>query len=128
MKRVLGTVTIIALLALGVVLFMTNPSQSGPIGILAVFICLYVVLAGTFSFLIYFGSVLLARFLPRLLTRRPYEKLNLLHSYYYASVIALAPLMIIGMNSVEKVGFREQALVVIFVIAACVYIRKMTTK
>lgn len=47
-------------------------------------------------------------------------------SYYFASVIALAPVMVVGMQSVGEVGLYELLLVILFVGIACVYIAKRT--
>ena len=47
-------------------------------------------------------------------------------AYYYSTVLAAAPVMLIGLQSVRSIGFYEFALVVIFEIVACVYVgRKM---
>ena len=40
--------------------------------------------------------------------------------------MALAPVMIIGMQSVGEVGLYELSLVVVFLVIACVYIAKRT--
>lgn len=129
MKKILATITIVSLLTFLALLFLTNPLQSGPIGILAVFISLYITVLGCLAFSGFYVSKLLSeRRAMTFLLRRPLERMSLLHSYYYASVIALAPVMLLGMGSVGKTGVGEVLLVIIFVVAACVYVRKMTTR
>lgn len=125
MKRGLFASTLIAAIIVVVVLFSTNPHQSGPIGILAFFVALYIALLGVIAFVLYGVSCGLARVAPKFWTRRPIESVSLLHSYYYASVLALAPILLVGIGSVGKIDIGEIALVVIFVTAATIYVRRM---
>lgn len=128
-KRILIVVIVASFAALLGLLFLTNPLQSGPIGILAIFVSLYVLVMGCIALVIYFISrVVSQRRSTSFLLRRPLEKISLLHSYYYASVLALAPVMLMGMGSVGKTGVGELVLVTLFVVAACIYVRKMTIR
>lgn len=128
MKRILTVVTLLAAIVCVAMLFMTNPLQSGPIGILAVFVSLYITLVGVIAFLMHGISRLLAhRQALRAVVRRPFEAISLLHSYYYASALALGPVMLLGIGSVSKISITEITLIVIFVVAACIYIRKMSS-
>lgn len=102
----------------------TNPLQSGPLGILAVFILLYIVFLGLIALLFFFLSKVYVKFSKLIRTRRPSTALSSLQSYYYGSVVALAPVMLIAMGSVGKVGVREGLLVLFFEIIACVYVRQ----
>lgn len=125
MKRALAIITIIAMALDLAILFLTNPHQSGLIGILTFFGALYVALLGVIAFLLFGTSMLMAKYFPKFWIQRPFARMSLLHSYYYASVLALAPVLLIGIGSVAKVGIREIILIVIFIAAATIYVRRM---
>ena len=46
------------------------------------------------------------------------------HAYYYASVLALTPVLLLGVKSVGHLGIYEAALIVIFEIVACFYVAR----
>ena len=56
--------------------------------------------------------------------KKPIERLSLRRSYYYATVIAATPIMIIGLQSVGSIGVYELLLVIIFAAIGCLYISK----
>ena len=115
------------MLLLALLLQVSTPATIGPLGILIVFILMYVSALGVLTFLIYGISKVNARISRTVTVRRPLEALSLTRSYYFASVIALVPVMIIGMQSVGEVGPYEIFLVAAFTIIACVYIAKRTS-
>jgi len=59
-----------------------------------------------------------------LIARKPFEVLTLKRSYYFSTIIAAAPIMLIGLQSVGSVNIYEVLLVVIFVFIGCLYISK----
>lgn len=65
--------------------------------------------------------------LSRSFTKRTLPSLTIRRSYYFSSVLALAPVMFIGMQSVGEVGIYEVVLVLLFVGIACVYVAKRTS-
>lgn len=126
LARVISTVGIIAA---GVLLFFvstTTPSQAGPLGILVVFLCLYGVLFSGATFLIWGVQRVVVKLLSPFTVRRPMQPLSLSRAYYFASIISLAPVMLIGMQSVGGIGVYEVGLVALFTIIGCVYIAKRT--
>lgn len=124
----LGKVIIIsvigAIVSLAVVLQTTTPTTIGPLGILIVFILMYIAVLGVLTFLLVGSSRLLVKVTAPLTVRRPLQPLGLRRAYYFSSVIALAPVMFIGMQSVGEVGAYDVLLVVLFITMACVYIAK----
>jgi type IV secretory pathway VirB2 component (pilin) len=56
--------------------------------------------------------------------KRPLQQLSLRRSYYFASVVALAPVILVGMQSVGEVSFYDVLLIVVFIVISCVYIAK----
>lgn len=115
---------LIAVVLLTVVLHVTTPATIGPLGLLFVFIMIYVASLSMLTFLIFVTSRGIARFSGSLTVRRPFQALDLQRSYYYASVIGLAPVMLLGMQSVGAVGVYEAILVLLFAGLGCVYIAK----
>lgn len=104
----------------------TTPATTGPIGVLMVFVLLYVAALSSLTFLIYKGSQLLVRLSRSVTVKRPLSAFSLTRAYYFSSVLALAPVMIIGMQSVGEVGLYDLVLVGAFVFIACLYIAKRT--
>jgi len=56
--------------------------------------------------------------------RRPLQPMAFRRAYYFSTVLAAAPVMLIGLQSVQSVGVYELLLVGIFEIVACVYVSK----
>ena len=105
-------------------LLMTTPVTAGPFGILTVFISAYLLLLGLITYLINRVSRVFSRLSVFFISKKPFEPLTLKQSYYYSTVIAIAPIMIIGLQSVGVVGAYEYILVAIFVIIGCLYVSK----
>lgn len=122
--RLVAVSSLVAFVLLVLLLQTTQPATIGPLGILAVFILMYMSALGVLTFLIYWVNRLMIRMTVSLTIKRPLEPMSFGRSYYYASVAALAPVMIIGMQSVGDVGFYDLLLVVVFEVIACVYIAK----
>ena len=115
---------VVAAVLLAVMLQVTTPATVGPLGLLFVFILLYVASLSALTFFIFAASRVAARFARGVMVRRPLQVLTMAQSYYYGSVVALAPVMLLGMQSVGAVGIYEALLVVVFVVLGCVYIAK----
>lgn len=122
--RVLTVVTLAAAIMLSLLVQSTSPATIGPIGLLAVFFLLYVIFVGIFTWLLHGGSVAIALALKPIVLKRPLHPLSLVHAYYYASVIALAPIILSAIQSVSQVGIYEIALIVLFLAISIFYIRK----
>ncbi|MET0980438.1 MAG: hypothetical protein ABWX90_04235, partial [Candidatus Saccharimonadales bacterium] len=124
--KILTVSLTIAVMLLAIVLQTTTPATIGPLGILFVFILMYVSVLCALTFLLYGGSKLLVKLFSSVTLKRPLQRLSLGKSYYFSSVIALAPVMLIGMQSVGEVGFYEIVLIILFIVISCVYIAKRT--
>lgn len=128
-RYMLGRVIIlsssVAIVLLSMLWQTTTPTTIGPLGILAVFILMYLSALGVLTFLIFGINKIIVRVSSPLI-KRTVPAMTIARSYYFASVIALAPVMIIGMQSVGEVGIYELLLVMIFVMIACIYIAKRT--
>ena len=126
MVRIIAIAGLLAAAVLILVINMTSPTTVGPLGILVVFFCIYVILVACLTLGLFFGSRLLARLLKSVVVRRPLQPMKLLRAYYFSSIIALAPVMLIGMQSVGGAGFYDIILVLLFVVIGVVYTAKRT--
>lgn len=127
-EGMLGKVVIVSVVmafaALALLLTTTEPAAIGPLGILLVFICMYVSVLGVLTFLLYGGSRVLSKVAGSFTVKRPIQPMVFRRAYYFSSVLALAPVMIVGMQSVGGVGVYELLLIGIFELIACIYIAK----
>lgn len=124
MKRSVALGAVIAAVVLIVILQTTTPATIGPLGILVVFVLMYLAIFGGLTFLFYGASRAVAWGGKAVSVKAPVEALSFNRAYYYASVVALAPVIFVGMESVGGVSVYDVILVVMFVVIACVYIAK----
>ena len=124
LQRVIALITIISLLLLTVMLVTTTPASVGPLGLLLIFITAYLTSLGLISFFLYGVSRSIAYASRGFALRRPVRVLSFRRAYYYSTVLAAAPVMLIGLQSVGAVGIYEFLLVVLFEIIGCLYITK----
>lgn len=123
-KLLITIVTFFSICLLAVLLNVTTPLTAGPFGILIIFIFAYVSLVGIFAYLLRATSLVVARISATLAPRKPIEKLTFRRSYYYSTVVALGPIMLIGLSSVGSIGIYEILLIIIFIIIGCLYVSK----
>jgi hypothetical protein len=126
LKKIIGVVGVLACIVLFLFINGTKPATVGPLGILVVFLCLYLILFTGLTFFIWGSYKLIVKVLSPLTIRRPMEPLSFQRSYYFSSILALGPVMLIGMQSVGKIGIYEVGLVLLFMVIGCVYIAKRT--
>jgi hypothetical protein len=120
--RVLATSSFVAAVTLLILLGNTTPTTVGPLGLLAVFFLLYVLFIGLVTAIIWSVSRLLSRISRMVTVRKPLGKISLRRSYYLASVLALAPVMMLAMKSIGSLGLYEVLLVTLFVGVAIFYV------
>ncbi|HET6747608.1 MAG TPA: hypothetical protein VFH06_05910 [Candidatus Saccharimonadales bacterium] len=126
LERIISVSIVLAIVVLTVMLQVSTPTTAGPLGILIVFIFMYVLALGVLTFFIFGASRVCARLIKIASPKAQQRPLTLVRSYYFSSVIALAPVIFIGMQSVGEVSFYDVVLVVLFVGVACFYIAKRT--
>lgn len=113
---------IVALCGLILIFQATSPSAVGPLGILAVFVFFYIFSVCVITPMALFFSKIQGRLVH--LNRRTMSSLSFRRAYYYASVIALIPTILLAIRTVGEVGVYDIALVFLFVVVACIYISK----
>ena len=124
LKIIISITTAISLCLLIVLLNITTPATAGPFGILSIFFFAYLLSLGVVTHILYWSSRIIARLAVIFIARRPFEALTFKYSYYYATVIAAVPILLIGLQSVGAVGIYGVLLVTIFVIIGCLYVSK----
>jgi hypothetical protein len=126
--KVIAGSTILAGIILIMVLQTTNPSTVGPIGLLAVFFLLYVIILGAITELVWWGSRLTQAIGSRFTTRRPPGRLSLQRAYYFSSVLALGPIIALAMISIGSFGFYEMVLIGLFLAIALLYVSRRSSR
>ncbi|MBP9667958.1 hypothetical protein KBD87_04120 [Candidatus Saccharibacteria bacterium] len=125
--KTIAVVSGVSALVLVLILNNSNPANVGPVGLLAVFFLLYLVLLGVFTIVsvgINRGMVRVSRLVT---VRRPLARIGLRRIYYISSVLALGPVMMIAMKSIGSLGLYEVILVVLFLAIALLYVSKRET-
>lgn len=102
----------------------TTPASAGPFGLLLIFISAYLTSLGLISFFLYGVSRIAVYMLAGFALRRPLQPMPFRRAYYFSTVLAAAPVMLIGLQSVGSIGIYDFILVVIFEIIGCLYIAK----
>lgn len=124
------TIAIVGLVATGlllIVLTMTTPPTAGAAGILAVFLLTYIVLLSLLTFGLWAVVKVVDKFGHNVHLIRSKHPLSLQKSYYYSTVLALGPIIIISLQSVGSVSIYELSLVVLFMALGCIYVSKRVT-
>ncbi len=117
---------VVSVLLLTFVLNVTTPNSAGATGILAVFVLTYLVALSALTFFMYGVSRLIVRLSRGVTIKKPLRALTLKQSYYYSSVVALAPVILTSMQSVGVLGIYEVGLVIFLVVIGCIYVTKRT--
>ena len=119
--KVIGYTTLGAFVLLSALMQSTSPSTIHPVGILLVFVLLYLLALGVLTFFIFgLGRVIASTAMHK----NTSQIISFQHAYYYASVLALGPVMILGMRSIGRADVYDVLLVLLFEIIACFYITK----
>lgn len=128
----LGKVIAISTVTAGIILIImlqtTNPSTVGPLGLLAVFFLLYVIVLGATTEVLWIGSRLVQAVGRRFTTKRPPGRLTLQRAYYFSTVLALGPIIALAMISIGSFGFYEMLLITIFLAVATLYVSRRSTR
>jgi hypothetical protein len=103
------------------------PADAGAFGILAVFLLSYVSLLSVLTFVLWATVKLIDRVGRDFHVLKKTNSLPLKKAYYYSTVVALGPIIIISLQSVGSVSIYELGLVVTFITLGCIYVARRTT-
>lgn len=113
------------LILLGI-LNAVDPVSAGPVGILVVFIIIYLIVASLLFTILHLGvRVVSAQIVKRnkRVTVRAY-RLGVRKAYYIASAVAFGPVLLLALNSVRQLKLTDILLVGAFLVLAIFYINK----
>lgn len=126
-SRFLAVIGVFAALGLLYLLQTTTPTEAGAMGVLAVFLLLYITLVSLLAFFLFYTYKIIVKLFFADIERRIAARFTFKKSYYYASILALGPVMLISLRSVGKAGLVELFLVAILLIVGCVYVSRQTS-
>lgn len=109
-----------------VLLNVTTPGTAGALGIMAVFLLGYSITTVLLTFALLLLEKVVRKVSNEIRPARGRTVLSVRKAYYYASVIALAPVIFVSMQSVGGVGIYEILLVALLVVLGCLYISRRT--
>lgn len=124
LQRTIAIISGLSLCLLIILLTTTTPATAGPFGVLVIFISAYLAFLGLVSFFLYGGWRIAGRLARATGRKKPIEPLPFQRAYYFSTIIAAAPVMLLGLQSVGSVSIYEFILVVVFVVIGCVYVSR----
>ena len=124
LRRVIAIITVVSLCLLTLMLVTTTPASAGPFGLLLIFISAYLTSLGLISFFLFGINRLIVMVGSGMAVRKPLKPMEFKRAYYFSTVLAAAPVMLIGLQSVQSIGVYEVILVLIFEVVACLYVSK----
>lgn len=124
LAKTIAIITACSLSVLGLILNLTTPATAGPFGILAIFIFAYMSSLGLMTYFLYGASRVVSHLASAFTVKKPLAPIPFKKAYYYSTVVAAAPVMLIGLQSVGSIGIYEFVLVLLFVVIGCLYIAK----
>lgn len=118
-------ITIVSAVALVVLLNVTSPTTTSPLGLLAIFVCAYLLSLGIATYLLYGCSRIIVRFIAAFfMPRRPKLPLSFKEAYYYSTILAITPIMLLGLQSVGALSIQGVLLILLFVVIGCIFIKR----
>jgi uncharacterized membrane protein len=124
LPRIIATLSLASLCVLSLMLTFTSPASAGPFGLLVIFISAYLTFLGVISFFLFGMNRLIGMLSTGMALKKPFRRMDFKKAYYYSTVLAAAPVMLIGLQSVQSIGFYEAILVIIFEVVACLYVSR----
>lgn len=126
--KILVVIGITSGVMLTVILNTTTPASAGAFGILSVFVFAYLLVVSCMTFTLYGISKVLVVMRKILSVHAQTESLRLQRAYYYATIVSLAPVIVISLQSVGGVGIYELGLILLLVLLGCIYVTKRTAR
>lgn len=107
--------------ALGVLLIMnlTTPATIHPFGLLVFFVCVYAVVLGLMTSLLYLSQQVF-----RKISNKRQADTSLVAAYEYATIVALGPVILLALQTVGELQLIDVVFTTIFVLLGCFYVSK----
>lgn len=127
LAKILISIGLIALAVLAYMLNTTTPSSSGVVGVLVVFLSFYIACAVLMTFFIYWLNRLVVYLFFADVAQYKSNRLSLKKAYYFGSVLAIGPVVLISMQSIGSGGIGSFAMVCVLLGLISIYISRQTT-
>lgn len=114
------------LLVVFAIMNFSSPTGVGPLGVLFVFVSFYLISLSIMTAVFYWGSRLMLRFRKVFSASGGRQGMSIGRSYYFATIAALVPVILIGLQSVGALSIYQVTLVVIFFAVGMFYVAKRT--
>lgn len=121
--RYVAIVVALAVTADVVLVHTVTPMSVGPLGILAFFVSLYIATA-SICYLVMVATRRIVMHVVRHDMHRRLAAVTPLKLYYYASIVGLMPVILLGMQSIGGVTAWDVLLLTLFLGLGCFYIHK----
>ena len=118
---------LLSLFILIYILGFTTPTQIGAVGVLVVFLLFYVVSTITATYFVYIANRIVLQLFFADVVNIKSKSMSLKKAYYFGSVFALGPVMMISLQSVGGVGLWSFVLVCFLLILGSLYVSRQTT-
>jgi hypothetical protein len=123
-RSIVAIISVLSLISVLLIMSFTSPNEISPFGILALFVLVYVFCVGLFTFGLYWSTRVYSYIYSRL-GRRRVNPITFKNSYFFSTVVAVLPVMIIGLQSVGAVSWYSNILVLLFVGLGVLYVSKV---
>lgn len=127
LTKILVVIGVAAAIGLGYVLNSTSPVEAGATGVLAVFLLSYIVSVVVLTFFIFLTYKLMLHLFYSDRTGHAGQQLSLRKAYYYASILALGPVILVSLRSVGQAGIVQLLLVLALLVLGCLYVSRQTS-
>ena len=124
LSRILYSASCISVVLLVLLILVTTPTEVGPLGVLAFFVLLYASLLGAVAGLLRCGSKFLSKITKNFVLSRPVVILSTKRCYYLSTIISIAPVLVIAIQSFGGIGFLELGLILLFEVIVCFLVIK----
>jgi hypothetical protein len=126
LSRILFFIWLLSLFILIYILGFTKPTQIGAVGVLVVFLLFYVVSTITATYFVYIANRIVLQLFFADVVNIKSKSMSLKKAYYFGSVFALGPVMMISLQSVGGVGLWSFVLVCFLLILGSLYVSRQT--
>lgn len=124
--RILSLIGVMSMGLLVYILLATTPAEAGAIGVLAVFLLFYIVSVVVLTFFIVGIQYVIGKLVYGDTPASEKYRKGVRRPYYFASVLALGPVMLVSLRSVGSIGVTEVFLVAILMAIGYLYVSRQT--
>ena len=118
-KRLIAFLMFLSLVVLLAITQTTAPSKVGPAIVVVVFVLIYIFLTCTLTLFLLFINKIVSKHKSEQSKRSAYDMYTLM----YGAVLALAPTVIVAVQSIGQIQAGTYVLITLFVLLALLYVR-----